>query len=583
MRSRCRRGRAGGAAGSTGPRPAQRRPFDHVPVPRHLWNTCRRGYFFYGQIRLRHRRRGVGPGQGHHRRLHRAPSQEPRPQGRHPEDGPLHQRRPGHHEPPAARRGVRHQRRRRDRPGPGPLRALHRRRPQPDQQRHHRPHLPGRHREGAAGRLPGRHGAGDPPHHQRDQGADPPGGRGQPGRRGHRRDRRHRGRHREPAVPGGHPPAAHRPGPRRGHVHPRHPGALRGRRRRGQDQAYPALGEGTAQHRHLARRHRGPHRAAAAAGDAREDRHVLRRGPAGRDRERRRGQHLRGPAAAGTAGPRRHHRGAPAAAGAVQGPGRVARDGQAPAQPRPPGPRRPGGQVRGPARRLPQRGGGLGPRRHRPRRPRRHPVGQLRGTGAAARRGSAGRRRRHLRARRLRLPGRRGQDRGGTLCPGKGRAVPGAVPGHAVRRHRVRPQRLRPGGRQQHRVRGRPAAPGHRPDAHPAGRHPEGRDHAPGRVPVPPGARVPGAPALRRRRRHGTAPPPLRGQQPLPGAAGGGGAQAHRHLARGRSGGDRRAGGASLLHRDPVPPRVPVAPQPPAPAVCGVRGRRPGVPAEAAG
>ena len=42
-------------------------------------------------------------------------------------------------------------RRRRDRPRPRPLRALHRRGPDERSQRHHRPDLPGRHREGAPG------------------------------------------------------------------------------------------------------------------------------------------------------------------------------------------------------------------------------------------------------------------------------------------------------------------------------------------------------------------------------------------------------------------------------------------------
>ena len=40
-------------------------------------------------------------------------------------------------------------------------------------QRHHRPHLPGGHRQGAARRLPRRHRPGHPAHHQRDQGAHP--------------------------------------------------------------------------------------------------------------------------------------------------------------------------------------------------------------------------------------------------------------------------------------------------------------------------------------------------------------------------------------------------------------------------
>ncbi len=48
---------------------------------------------------------------------------------------------PGHDEPVPARRGVRHRRRRRDRPGPRPLRALHRREPDPRLERHHRRRL----------------------------------------------------------------------------------------------------------------------------------------------------------------------------------------------------------------------------------------------------------------------------------------------------------------------------------------------------------------------------------------------------------------------------------------------------------
>jgi CTP synthase len=44
--------------------------------------------------------------------------------GHHPEAGPVHQRGPRHAEPLRARRVLRDRGRRRDRPGPGPLRAL---------------------------------------------------------------------------------------------------------------------------------------------------------------------------------------------------------------------------------------------------------------------------------------------------------------------------------------------------------------------------------------------------------------------------------------------------------------------------
>ena len=58
--------------------------------------------------------------------------------GHDPEVRPVHQRRPGHDEPVPARRGVRHRGRRRDRPRPGPLRALHGRQHQPRLERHRR-------------------------------------------------------------------------------------------------------------------------------------------------------------------------------------------------------------------------------------------------------------------------------------------------------------------------------------------------------------------------------------------------------------------------------------------------------------
>ena len=73
---------------------------------------------------------------------------------------PLHQRRPRHDVALPARRGVRHRGRRRDRPGPGPLRALHRRQHQPRVQRHRRRDLRHGHPPRAPRRLPRRHRAG---------------------------------------------------------------------------------------------------------------------------------------------------------------------------------------------------------------------------------------------------------------------------------------------------------------------------------------------------------------------------------------------------------------------------------------
>ena len=89
-------------------------------------------------LHLRHRRRRLGSRQGHRRRLSRPAAGRPRPVGHDPEVRPVHQRRPGHDEPVPARRGVRHRGRRRDRPRPGPLRALHRRQHHARLQRHRR-------------------------------------------------------------------------------------------------------------------------------------------------------------------------------------------------------------------------------------------------------------------------------------------------------------------------------------------------------------------------------------------------------------------------------------------------------------
>ena len=194
-----------------------------------------------------------------------------------PQARPVHQRRPGDDVALPARRGLRHRRRRRDGPRPGALRALHRREPLAALQRDDRPHLPGRHRQGAPGRLPGRHGPGDPPHHERDQGADPARQPRRRRRRGHRRGGRDGRRHREPAVPRGDPPDAQgRGAPERG-LRPRDAAARAPGDRRAQDEADPALRQGAARDRHPARRH---HPALGPPGqrrDPREDRPLHRR------------------------------------------------------------------------------------------------------------------------------------------------------------------------------------------------------------------------------------------------------------------------------------------------------------------
>ena len=80
---------------------------------------------------------------------------------------------PGHHVALPARRGLRHRRRCRDRSRSRPLRALHRPARDAPGQHHHRPHLSGDPRQGAARRLPRRHHPGHSPRHQRHQGVHP--------------------------------------------------------------------------------------------------------------------------------------------------------------------------------------------------------------------------------------------------------------------------------------------------------------------------------------------------------------------------------------------------------------------------
>ena len=81
------------------------------------------------QARVRHRRRRLLPRQGTHRLQPRPSAALARPARDDAEARPLPQRRPRHHEPVPARRGVRHRRRRGDRPRHRALRAVPRRRP----------------------------------------------------------------------------------------------------------------------------------------------------------------------------------------------------------------------------------------------------------------------------------------------------------------------------------------------------------------------------------------------------------------------------------------------------------------------
>ena len=100
----------------------------------------------HGAVHLHHRRRGLLPRQRSRLRGARRAAAGARLQGPPAQARPLSQRRSGHDVALPARRGVRHRRRRRDRPRPRPLRALHRPPGDPAGQHHHRPHLPGHHR-----------------------------------------------------------------------------------------------------------------------------------------------------------------------------------------------------------------------------------------------------------------------------------------------------------------------------------------------------------------------------------------------------------------------------------------------------
>ena len=177
-----RRGRSGHRRAGPDPLPDRRRAARSVrraPTAPYRWGRLepREGCRSH-EARVRHRRRRLLPREGPHGLQPGQPVEGARAPGHHAEAGPVPQRRPRDDEPVPARRGVRHQRRRRDRPGHRSLRALPGHRPRPDRQRDDRPGLLQRDRQGAARGLPRRHRAGDPAHHQRDQGPDPGDGLG---------------------------------------------------------------------------------------------------------------------------------------------------------------------------------------------------------------------------------------------------------------------------------------------------------------------------------------------------------------------------------------------------------------------
>ena len=152
-----------------------------------------------------------------------------------------------------------------------------------------------------------------------------------------------------------------------------------------------------------------------------------------------------------------------------------------------------------------------------------------------------------------------------------GHAVPRHLPRHAVRRRRVRAQRVRHARRQLDRVRPGHALPGGRPAARAAGHRGHGRDDAAGSRARRAAQRHACARRLRRDARVRAPPAPLRGQQPPAPAARG---RRTARLGRVRGQGPRRGDRARrppVVLRLAVPPGVQVAPDAAAPAVPRLR------------
>jgi hypothetical protein len=229
------------------------------------------------------------------------------------------------------------------------------------------------------------------------------------------------------------------------------------RRRRAQDQADPALGQGTALDRHPARHPGVPLRAAAAGVRAPQDRAVHQRAGEGGHLGAGCRRHLQDPAVAAQPGPRRHRRGAPAAAAEAPRAGPVGLAGSGRRQPEPGrrGHRGGGGQVRRPPGRLQVARRGAEARGLRTAHQGADEVARVRGDREAGHRRARGRRR-DPGAGRLRRPRHRGQDAAVALRPRERRAVSRHLLRHAGGGRRFRPQRGRPGRRQQHRERSPP-------------------------------------------------------------------------------------------------------------------------------
>ena len=354
------------------------------------------------------------------------------------------------------------------------------------------------------GDLPGRHGAGHPPHHQRDQEPDSPD-------RGAHRGRR--GRSPRSAAPSA--TSRSSPSSRRSascattsattiavFVHVTlvpYIGAVGG----DEDQADPAQRRRAAQPGHHARRHRGPLRPAHRRGGAPQDQPLLRRPVGGGHQRPRRHQHLRGAADRSTPAASTRWCAAKLATSPPPSPtsptwrdmvDRMARPRETVTI-----------ALVGKYIDLPDaylsvvealRHGALGGRR-RPRSPLDRPATRWKGMLAETRlTGIDG----------IVVPGGfgvrgiEGKIAAVPLRPGEPDPLPRPVPRPAVRRDRVRPVAAGPARRQLERVRPAHLAPGHRPDGEPQqARRGDGRHHAarPLRRPAGRGHRIPAASTAR--------------------------------------------------------------------------------------
>ena len=306
-------------------------------------------------------------------------------------------------------------------------------------------------------------------------------------------------------------------------LRPRHPAARAGRHRRAQDEAHPALGQGAARHRHPARRHRPALGSAGERRDAREDRPLLRRGPG------RRSSRPRRPSTIYEVPLLFEAQGLGDLVVRELGLGATAKPADLTAwralvdRIKRPKPELEIALV-GKYIELPDaylsvtealRHAGLGARSHDP-----GPLGRLgdasrRRTWPSALAGVAG----------VLVPGGfghrgiEGKVLAARLRPRAQGALPGPVPGAAVRRHRVRAGRGRRTGGELDRVRPVHGRPGHRLHARPARHGGQGRHDAAGPLPGPPHARHQGGRGVRQRGHLRAPPPPLRGQQPATASA----------------------------------------------------------------